>query len=210
MVWADGSAAHGVHTVVFHDSEPLCGILTNLLSEALVTTVEGRRIKKFSEYWTLSVKLMRCKYFTTRSQIRHHLCEFPAAQKGTGSYNAVRELTFSTLGRKDVVSRFVSCQMGHLAHTFVVCHLPSACWAEDDVSFGSDRDFWDIPSYTTCLAPLSPLPPSYACASGDRVPYTFVCDHRRDCSDSSDENFCQHPSCEQSLPLQCGDVRQVF
>ena len=209
-MWADGSAAHGAHTVVYHNSERLCGLMTDLLNDDLVITVEGHRFIKLYMSWTLSIKLMSCRYFATRSNVRHHLCEFPAALTGTGSYNAVRGLAFSTLGRRDVASRWVSCRMGHLAHTFVACNVLSACWGEDDVTFGSDRDFWDIPSYTTCPAPLSPLPPSYACASGDRVPYTFVCDHRRDCSDSSDESFCQHPPCEGSLPLQCGDVRQVF
>ena len=190
---------------MYHSSGPRCGLLISLCTE-----LPGQETKKVSKYWTSSVKLLDCKRLSTMSIDNHYLCEFPAAQRGNRLYSLETNFTISASGRRDVKPRWVSCPMGHLAHSFVACLAQSACWAQDDVAFGSDRDSWDIPSHTTCPAPLLPLPPSYACASGgDRVSYTFVCDHRRDCSDNSDESFCQHPPCEGSTPLQCGDVTQV-
>ena len=40
------------------------------------------------------------------------------------------------------------------------------------------------------------------------VPYTLVCDHRQDCADGSDENFCVFQPCDASESL-CDDEKQV-
>ena len=155
------------------------------------------------ELWTLSVKLEWCGIVQTISQ--YHLCEFPATRIGRQA-----RLNIAATTLQPNASWWVFCPSGHVAHTFVACLGRRTCWAKDHVAYGSTRDSWDIPSYPTCPAPLSPLPPSYACATGgDRVSYTFVCDHRKDCSDNSDENFCHHPACGGSSPLRCGDITQV-
>lgn len=91
---------------------------------------------------------------------------------------------------------FVVCPSGHVTQTFLACDVRSACWAQD---------------HDVCLAPLTmSLPPAFPCTKGnERVPYTLLCDHRPDCSDGSDETFCEYPACKISMPLQCGN-RQVW
>nr|KAG5710982.1 hypothetical protein BaRGS_013716 [Batillaria attramentaria] len=39
----------------------------------------------------------------------------------------------------------------------------------------------------------------------EHVPYTLVCDHRSDCKDDSDEDFCVFPPCDPFLQYHCGD-----
>nr|KAG5699356.1 hypothetical protein BaRGS_008264 [Batillaria attramentaria] len=38
----------------------------------------------------------------------------------------------------------------------------------------------------------------------EHVPYTLVCDHRSDCNDDSDEDFCVFPPCDPLLHFMCG------
>ena len=59
---------------------------------------------------------------------------------------------------------------------------------------------------SSCLAELDPLPPSFTCANEMHgVPYTVVCDHRVDCADRSDEDFCVFPPCHATLSYDCGN-----
>ncbi|XP_076462149.1 uncharacterized protein LOC143294656 [Babylonia areolata] len=68
-------------------------------------------------------------------------------------------------------------------------------------------------------------PVYYACADGQqRIPHTFVCDHRPHCHDMSDERFCVFPPCAQlgtahflchngqCLPMEqrCDEVHQCY
>ncbi|KAK7502664.1 hypothetical protein BaRGS_00006239, partial [Batillaria attramentaria] len=104
----------------------------------------------------------------------------------------------------------VRCPDGHVTHLFLACDIPSACWSDDSVS-GTRRSTTESDNFvTSCSAPVTSLPPSFACAvSGERVPYSLVCDHRADCRDNSDEGFCVFPPCTASAPLQCGNSGQV-
>ncbi|KAK7483303.1 hypothetical protein BaRGS_00025470 [Batillaria attramentaria] len=78
--------------------------------------------------------------------------------------------------------KLVTCPKGHVTREFLSCDPSSRCWADD---------------FTSCKAPLTPLPPSFRCLDlTQAVPYTLVCDGRSDCSDNSDEDFCTMPSCE--------------
>ena len=95
----------------------------------------------------------------------------------------------------------VTCPTGHMTLTFLACDVQSACWASHMDSQAS-----------SCGAALMPLPPSFTCMNGvERVPYTLVCDHRSDCSDNSDENFCVFLSCPLQGKFQCTNkqVRQT-
>ena len=106
----------------------------------------------------------------------------------------------------------VACPKGHVTHTLLACDLSSDCWLEQSGGH-SARDG------VKCSAPLRPLPPSFGCRErGQYVPYTLVCDHRPDCFDSSDEDFCVFSSgdrengdflCGGNLTVQCDQTRQV-
>ena len=94
----------------------------------------------------------------------------------------------------------VVCPSGHLTHDFLSCDSRSACWAAASDVRGGARSPW-------CLAPLRPLPPSFPCSNGaGTVPYSLVCDHRPDCSDSSDETFCDFPPCARDM-WQCDNLQ---
>ena len=113
-------------------------------------------------------------------------------------------------GRLDTIT----CPKGHVTHTFLACDIISECWHEDGRSGpGSAR------GGAVCSAPLNPLPPSFACRDkGQYVPYTLVCDHRSDCFDGSDEDFCVFHGandmqndfiCSGETGLQCGQTHEV-
>ena len=88
----------------------------------------------------------------------------------------------------------IACPHEHLTQQFLACDVKSRCWAD---AHGA--------SYS-CSVSLTPLPPMMTCSDGvQRVPYTLVCDHRPDCDDKSDEEFCVFPQCQLSESFDCGN-----
>ncbi|KAK7474678.1 hypothetical protein BaRGS_00034102 [Batillaria attramentaria] len=86
-------------------------------------------------------------------------------------------------------NQFAKCPANHSTHNFLLCDKHSACWLDESGD---------------CTAAVTPLPPSFSCADQiERVPYTLVCDYRKDCSDESDETFCAFPDCALIYPFQC-------
>ncbi|XP_070183634.1 G-protein coupled receptor GRL101-like [Littorina saxatilis] len=77
---------------------------------------------------------------------------------------------------------YIRCPLHHYTHLFLACDVTSVCWKHG----GSPR----------CESSVTPLPPSFTCTNQiERVPYTLVCDHRADCIDRSDEDFCSFAPC---------------
>ena len=100
----------------------------------------------------------------------------------------------------------VSCPTGHVTHACLACDVATSCWAEGAVSVSLRPDTWALPTSQSCPAAVAPtaLSPLFACGSDEwHVPYSLVCDHRRDCLDGSDETFCKHTPCNWQLQLQC-------
>ena len=118
------------------------------------------------------------------------LCEKDVTEMGrTGYASEIYIRPVDWLGN----GSHVTCPSGHVTLKLLACDVQSACWAR----------FMDSQA-SSCDAALTPLPPSFTCTNGvERVPYTLVCDHRPDCSDNSDENFCVFPSCRLLGRLQC-------
>ena len=123
--------------------------------------------------------------------------------------------TSMLLGRKQPTNRhhsaghYVVCPKRHLTHAFLLCDAACDCYADTDIVYERSSAFYDIP-VSGCPAPLTSLPPSFACSSGaQRVPYTLLCDYRQDCIDGSDEAFCVHTDCHVSTPLRCGLSQEV-
>ncbi|KAL8602002.1 hypothetical protein ACOMHN_008493 [Nucella lapillus] len=90
---------------------------------------------------------------------------------------------------------FLQCPGGHYTRRFLASDVTSNCWARE-------RGF----SAAELKVSMTPLPPSMECSttSSERVPFALVCDHRPDCLDNSDEDFCVYPPCELDQ-LQCQD-----
>ena len=180
--WAD-------HTIAFYNimpgqiySSPSCGILY------------------ISNYLSL-------EYLCSEVSIVNILCEMesethldkPSLKKG-----GVSDLSPSN---ETLPLPHVACPLGHVTLDFLACDVRSACWS-DMVTLDSDK--WGIPSVTSCAAPLTSLPPSFECSSGDHVvPFSLVCNHRSDCLDSSDERFCEYPPCRAKLEMMCLSSKQV-
>ena len=93
---------------------------------------------------------------------------------------------------------YLACPSGHVTHKFLSCDLQSTCWARL------------ASSIIICESPSLPLPPMYECANQfERVPYNLVCDHRPDCRDYSDENFCAFSECS-GASFQCGNKQVIM
>ncbi|PVD27969.1 hypothetical protein C0Q70_10545 [Pomacea canaliculata] len=139
------------------------------------------------------IKLKKCD----EPRISHALCETEAAPG-----NQLRpeksnpRITFLDISAWQNDSSKVVCPAGHMTHTFLSCDVASACWMRSSLS--------------SCDAPLSSLPPAFDCDNGfDRVPHTLVCDHRSDCPDGSDEDFCEFASCYTSGKYDCGNHQVI-
>ena len=82
------------------------------------------------------------------------------------------------------------CPLMHVTHDFLACDSKVACLATKKGD---------------CVLSLRPNPPMMPCRSGSgSVSYTLVCDHKIDCLDGSDEEFCTFPRCSMGY-TSCGD-----
>ena len=146
---------------------------------------------------------------------RGYLCQIPDASRGqpTQPRSPDRQHTWPHLAKVSVTTagedrrwRPVTCRDGHVTHTFLACDLSTFCWADRDVVFSHRPDSWALPTFQSCpVRPAMPsLPPSFQCGSVEQyVPYTLVCDHRRDCADGSDEILCTFLPCRGLAQFQC-------
>ena len=104
----------------------------------------------------------------------------------------------------------VMCPEGHMTHSQFACEAQTFCFA------GRRQvpvDLTGSPADASCPAPLKPLPPYFRCQGRLQVvAYTVVCDHRQDCADSSDEDFCVFPACRPGSDIMCdnGQVSYVL
>lgn len=88
--------------------------------------------------------------------------------------------------------RFTECPAGHVTHVFLADDVSSHCFAKGEAVYAFSRAVLK----GVCYRRLMSLPDLFECTNrAQRVPYTFVCDHRRDCLDNSDEDFCVFPGC---------------
>ena len=116
------------------------------------------------------------------------------------------------MGQRKPLLSMVACPSGHVTHSFLACDLSISCWAEGSVTFSLHPESWALPTSQSCPVPqnMTSLSPSFPCRSDERrVPYSLVCDHRRDCLDGSDETFCKLIPCDWKSQFQCLN-KQVF
>ena len=133
--------------------------------------------------------------------IVHFLCEIHTVLDS--------ETVDSVCLAKDVAGNLsvsgVVCPNAHLTHTFLACDAQSACWAFDSGVLDNHL----VPSVEQC-PPLNLFSPLFKCTENAQfVPYTFVCNHRRDCFDHSDEDFCVFRPCSGRATIPCSTSSQV-
>ena len=201
VTWEDGTIAYATHyEKLINTGYPYCGKMLARGSEFEELKTRAREI------WTNLVRLSKCTDLRW-PMFGTYLCEFD--NPSTLTNRPVSKVQIADLKQPALPPGFVSCPSRHITHTYFACDMLSACWAGYDVAFGSSRKTWDIPSHDTCPISMTSLPPSYACARLEqRIPYTLVCDHRQDCTDNSDEDFCFHAKCLGHYK-QCGNTKQV-
>ena len=124
------------------------------------------------------------------------------ADTGLQSSQDAAAPTFPTPSRKaaeeDDDGGMVVCPRGHATHLFLACDLKSDCYADSSRAIDA------------CVQRVSPPIPMITCKSGgEKVPYSMVCDHRPDCWDRSDEDFCVFLPCRYGQ-FTCGDNKQVI
>ena len=91
--------------------------------------------------------------------------------------------------------KFSECPNGQRVHLFISCYIHNACGTllphlcTVSNLRNSMRTFKENTRLKTSL-------PVFLCNVGDvKLSHNVVCDFRHDCTDGSDETFCQHPPC---------------
>ena len=129
------------------------------------------------------------------------LCEKEETHKGRTveyglSWNPQAQLL--DLDNSSVGFPHAVCSAGHYTHKFLACDIQSDCWQRDPLWQSRESDYALM---TLCKSMLATL---FTCRNDiEHVPYSLVCDHSQDCRDSSDEDFCVHPSCSGSGLVEC-------
>ncbi|KAK7112910.1 hypothetical protein V1264_012285 [Littorina saxatilis] len=124
-------------------------------------------------------------------------CEMKSGETTVGSSNVTILLPTQT-DNKTFQEHFSKCAYNHTTHDFLACDVDANCSAVDFAS-----------SVTCSNNKFSPPVPFFHCKSTlHRIPYTLVCDHRADCCDSSDEDFCQFSPCLGRKQFACKDKKQ--
>ena len=94
----------------------------------------------------------------------------------------------------------VVCSSGHYTHWFLACDAQSHCMQRGPSRQGGGSN---DALMALCMSLLGTL---FTCRNGvEHVPYSLVCDHSQNCMDSSDEDFCVHPSCSGSRLFECAN-----
>ena len=174
--WIDGTIAYLAYLMTnYNHALPACGVISTR---------------------TLQIEIYGCNKKHVTEAI---LCEMP---KITRTNNTKYPLGLDKVPRIHLRSpetwirndSHVQCPSRHFTHSFLACDVSSACWGR-----GYGAAF-------SCTAPLVPTPPSFTCKNDiQHVPYTLVCDHRPDCGDNSDEDFCHFPPCDVINEFECGN-----
>ena len=131
------------------------------------------------------------------------LCEKEGRNKTDTSKNGLSGKPQIGMPKSDgdsIAFPHVACSSGHYTHQFLACDAQSHCMQRGPSGQGSGRD---DALMSLCMSILSTL---FTCRNDvEHVPYSLVCDHSQDCLDSSDEDFCFHPSCSGSRLFECGN-----
>ncbi|KAK7487219.1 hypothetical protein BaRGS_00021571 [Batillaria attramentaria] len=181
--WSDGTIAYYLKIAGFSDP-PYCAAFHKDAENATLTVINCDDSKNAPSFV--------CEMKTEVDQIQGSESSAGARTRNSPQANA-SGIFLQTLSASQSPRGLTLCPAQHRTHLFLACDSGSACWVD---GYGASA---------SCAAPMTPLPPSFTCRNRiESVPYTLVCDHRSDCSDGSDEDFCQYPSCNPLTQFSCG------
>ena len=149
----------------------------------------------------------------TSSFYAYYLCEETEASGEDVPNTAPQNVHFGPLSTDFVINKtsLVICPKHHFSHSFLAIDKRSNCWTESSFSNLITQGRRNAPSFTLSSFSQMSLPPMFLCSKVlEQVSYTLVCDHRRDCSDSSDEDFCVFTPCSGNSSFQCADENEVL
>ena len=137
--------------------------------------------------------------------VHGHRPESVSRSTSQHTWPSLATVNSTALGQHRQQWNMVTCPKGHVTHVFLACDMSTTCWAEGDAIFSLHPMTWALPSSQSCPVPLGVTsPPSFPCDSDElRVPYSLVCDHRRDCRDGSDETICKFTPCSWQSQFEC-------
>ena len=137
--------------------------------------------------------------------VHGHRPESVSRSTSQHTWPSLATVNSTALGQHRQQWNMVTCPKGHVTHVFLACDVSVSCFAEGDTIFSLHPETWALPSSQSCPVPLGVTsPPSFPCDSDEwRVPYSLLCDHRRDCLDGSDETFCKFTPCSWQSQFQC-------
>ena len=111
-----------------------------------------------------------------------------------------RGFQLSKAANSSILSAFNICSSGHWTHKLLACDPRSNCYQDYQSRSGKLRNVRS-PCQTI-------LQTQFTCRNEvGQVPYSLVCDHSQDCLDSSDEDFCVHPTCSASWQFECVNMQ---
>jgi hypothetical protein len=220
LVWQDSTVGHGVKWEA---------LMRDLLSESICTlllSVHAFRPGLYHAQYPLDELLViyPCTQLYYINNISAAcLCESKLGETDSNrpKLPALSARLNSTLLPRHV--SFVQCPKGHLTHAFLAADPQAYCWPLDTDLHGSfgqvlflHRGDDSLLAGTQASAVSESenkgrvvVPPMFSCDNGEQeVLYTLLCDHRSDCGDSSDEDFCVFRPCVGGT-LECNDGRQV-
>ena len=208
-MWGDNTIDYHFAYYASLSTRPVCGSIA--LSSFSLTYIGCNWAKSYSRY--LCQKRDR-QTQEGGSNNASKIWEFPLQllSSHTRHFPVLRPVTTNATSQHRGRWAPVVCPDSHVTHTFLACDVSASCWAKSDVTFSPRPESWALPTSHSCRVPLTMtlLPPSFPCRSDEqRVSYSMVCDHRRDCPDGGDETFCKFQPCQSLSQFQCLN-KQVY
>ena len=127
-------------------------------------------------------------------QRAYTLCE-DTEQAKNNMFTQLKSVQLSSANISSSRIRLTECPGRHSIELFLSCDPRSECTPNSESAA------------TSSLCPST----LFTCeASREQVPYTLVCNQRRDCLDGTDETFCVYESYDESTYSECDDRKVLL
>ena len=209
---------------MWHWLDGTVALYVNINDRRSYAKFRDRAYIDFSLTWTAETRNM--------SVCNRYICESLIPNQKHASHEGIRLAQISSIDSTYAILNLslVKCPEGHVTRDLLSCDPQSQCGVEQPVSVcplrsDADRLFTNVTKHlaTVHAEDVQMIPkyvPMFECDQGRvSVAYSLVCDFKAECSDLSDEFFCQHIPCpedkcrnKQCLPRKhrCDRVRHCY